>query len=222
MSIKIFYKYIILKILIYSFRRTNAFKLYHDCLPDEEISYLDFISLYPSVQKYGIYPIGHPEIKTSNFKTIDNYFGIVMVKILPPTKLLIPVLPVKCNGKLMFPLCRTCAEELNDHTLCSHNENQRCLTGTWVSEEVKKAVEMGYKVITIYEVYHWNKSLQYDKSCGDDIKDHLFVGYVNQAVKEKTEASGFPDNCVTAQDEDQYIEDFYQSEGKFFLFLFSK
>jgi len=186
-------------------------------LPDEEISYLDFISLYPSVQKYGIYPIGHPEIKTSNFETINNYFGIVMVKILPPTKLLIPVLPVKCNGKLMFPLCRTCAEELNDHTLCSHNENQRCLTGTWVSEEVKKAVEMGYKVIQIYEVYHWSKSLQYDKSCGDDIKEHLFVGYVNQAVKEKTEASGFPDNCVTAQDEDQYIEDFYQSEGKFFF-----
>ena len=38
-----------------------------------------------------------------------NYFGLIKAKILPPCGLLPPVLPIKINNKLMFPLCRTCA-----------------------------------------------------------------------------------------------------------------
>ena len=47
--------------------RTNAFRLYYKCLPNEKIFYYDFTSLYPAVQKYGIYPMGHPTIITENF-----------------------------------------------------------------------------------------------------------------------------------------------------------
>ncbi|GFS50732.1 uncharacterized protein TNCV_111211 [Trichonephila clavipes] len=76
--------------------------------------------------------------------TSINYFGLAKCKVFPPKKLFHPVLPFQCNGKLMFPLCRTCAETLNQKT-CSHTEEERSITGTWVTEEVKKAREKGYK-----------------------------------------------------------------------------
>ena len=42
--------------------RTNAIKLYHQTEADEKVVYYDFTSLYPYVNKNGLYPIGHPEI----------------------------------------------------------------------------------------------------------------------------------------------------------------
>jgi hypothetical protein len=54
--------------------RTNAFVLHYE----GDVDYIDFTSLYPYVQKYGTFPIGHPEIITENFDAcIDNYFGLV-------------------------------------------------------------------------------------------------------------------------------------------------
>ncbi|GFT90205.1 hypothetical protein TNCV_701301 [Trichonephila clavipes] len=48
----------------------------------------------------------------------------------------------------MFPLCRTCTETLNQKT-CSHTEEERSITGTWLTEEVKKAREKGYKIVKV-------------------------------------------------------------------------
>ena len=46
--------------------------------------YIDFTSLYPSVQKFEKYPIGHPIKITDNFNTdISQYFGVIKCKILP-------------------------------------------------------------------------------------------------------------------------------------------
>ena len=39
----------------------NACKLYHKCGPDEKILYFDICSLYPYIDKYGKYLIGHPK-----------------------------------------------------------------------------------------------------------------------------------------------------------------
>lgn len=119
--------------------RTNAVKLYHE----GPAHYVDFTSLYPYVNKYSTYPVGHPEVITENFGNIHDYFGIIKCKVLPPRGLYHPVLPMKCNGKLMFPLCRMCAETLQQES-CSHADDERMLLGTWVTEEVKKAVEKGY------------------------------------------------------------------------------
>ncbi|CAL1264770.1 unnamed protein product, partial [Larinioides sclopetarius] len=49
-------------------------------------------------------------------------------KILPPRGLYLPVLPFRCNGKLMFPLCRTCAETLNQSS-CHHSDEERNIIG---------------------------------------------------------------------------------------------
>jgi hypothetical protein len=41
-------------------------------------------------------------------------------------------------------------------TECTHTEGkQRALTGTWVMDEVRLAVQKGYKVLQVYEVYEY-------------------------------------------------------------------
>lgn len=42
--------------------------------------------------------------------------------------------------------------ETKQQQLCEHKDDERALTGTWVTEEVKKALEKDYKIIKIYEV----------------------------------------------------------------------
>ncbi len=84
--------------------RTNALKLYHQTAEDKRVSYLDFTSLYPFVQSRKTYPIGHPEIiKISNR---SSRFGVIKCTVLPPRKLLNPLIPFKPpQGKLLFALC---------------------------------------------------------------------------------------------------------------------
>ncbi|XP_033111239.1 uncharacterized protein LOC117112281 [Anneissia japonica] len=120
--------------------RTNAARLFYEVNSNEEIHYIDFTSLYPYCNKYGTYPVGHPEILASkNMSTdINDYFGLVKCTVDPPKNLLHPVLPYRNSGKLMFPLCRTCVEMQCQNT-CTHSVDERALTGTWVTTEVQKA-----------------------------------------------------------------------------------
>ena len=42
---------------------------------------------------------------------ITRVKGLIMCEVLPPQNIYHGVLPMKSNGKLLFPLCRTCCEE---------------------------------------------------------------------------------------------------------------
>ena len=128
--------------------RIEAFTLFQK---DQDISYVDVTSLYSYINKTGKIPIGHLEIVTEGFTDIQQYEGLIKCKIFPPRGLYIPVLPVKMNNKLLFTLCRTCSEN-HQQTSCQHNDEERSLTGTWVTDELKKALEKGYAVQRIYEV----------------------------------------------------------------------
>ncbi|MCY7363680.1 MAG: DNA polymerase, partial [Ignavibacteria bacterium] len=91
--------------------RTNASVLKYDCKENEKIYHLDVISLYPTVNKKDLYPLYHPEIILNDFIDIKNYFGFVKCTVLAPYKDHFPVLPMKFDGKLIFPLCTQCAVE---------------------------------------------------------------------------------------------------------------
>ena len=58
--------------------RTNASQLYFRAKGTEQIKYVDFTSLYPWVNKTYQYPVGHPEVITSDFQDLDQYFGIAI------------------------------------------------------------------------------------------------------------------------------------------------
>lgn len=94
-------------------RRTNASCLLYECGEGERIKYVDFTSLYPSINKYGSYPLGHPRVITSNFKDVSDYYGLIRCKVLPPRNPFHPVLPVKVNGSSCFPCARSVQKPTN-------------------------------------------------------------------------------------------------------------
>jgi hypothetical protein len=196
--------------------RTNCTSFYYQTKEGEKILYMDITSLYPFINKTSTYPIKHPVLIHENFNQNENgeyditeYFGVIKCKILPPRGLYHPVLPQKIRGKLMFVLCRTCSET-TQQTPCTHSETQRELLGTWVTEEVKKAVEKGYKIRKVYEVWHYPEKLTYNKETG---QEGLMSGYVNKFLKIKQEASGWPEWVKNEQDQEKYIQDYYEREG---------
>ena len=88
-------------------RRTNWNGQMLPCSGIRRRDYQDFTSLYPTINKYGTYPTGHPQILVNpESQNIDDYFGLAKVSILAAEKVFHPVLPVKMNGKLMFPFVR--------------------------------------------------------------------------------------------------------------------
>ena len=93
----------------------------------------------------------------------------------------------------MFTLCKTCATEQSKEP-CQHSGPARWLEGTWCTPELHEAVNQGYQVKEINEVWHW--------------KEHrlpLFAGYINTFLKAKMEASGWPDHCETMDDKIRYL-----------------
>ena len=129
--------------------RTNSTKLYQeiDETSNEEIKYIDVCSLYPTICKYGQFPLGHPIIYSQENIDKDNirkYCGLIKCKVLPPTNLYHPVLPQKCSQKLMFSLCRSCAEKTDPHMRCTHlREEDRSFTETWIPIELFAALDRG-------------------------------------------------------------------------------
>ena len=172
----------------------------------KKISYNDFTSLYPDVNKNSLYPKGHPIIDVGpNFLPLVLYFGIAKVKVLPPKQLYIPVLPVKMHGKLIFPLCNRCAT-LQRQSACECTDDQRMIIGTWTTMELLKAEEKGYKIEKFYEVYEWPKTFKKQT-------DTLFADYVNTFLKFKQEASGWPAGVVTDEQKADYVKRYHEHEN---------
>ena len=58
----------------------------------------------------------------------------------------------------MFPLCSDCADNLNQGN-CTHTDEERCIVGTRVVDEVRIAIEMGYVLMNVFEF------LEYEITC---------------------------------------------------------
>ena len=191
--------------------RTGAVALYAVAGEGEQIRYLDVTSLYPWVNKNCPYPIGHAQIITQPVdQSLGSYFGIATVDILPLAGLFHPVLPVRSGNKLTFPLCRTCVQEeqakpmLSRHHYCPHSDADRTLRGTWCTPELVKAVEKGYTLVKIHEVWHFPPEQR---------RTGLFADYVNTWLKLKQESAGWPSCCQTLEQKREYILRYQEREG---------
>ena len=160
---------------------------------------MDFVSLYPTVNFFKTYPVGHPT-KIYNPKQYNpKWFGFVQAKIEPPRGLYHPVLParIKCgpSEKLLFSLCRTCSS-IQQQTKCDHSSDERAFTGTWCTNEIALALNKGYRIIEIYEVWHFPQTT-----------DELFKGYVRDFMKLKMEYSAPPPPDEDLADFKQRVKD---------------
>lgn len=126
--------------------RTEVFSAY--CNPSKlgmVAEYDDVCSLYPYVCSHKEMPIGYPEMYYGEVRPIDiarlyanhedPYFGFAKVRILPNDQDLIGVLPERIDGKLKYTL---------------HEK-----IGVWHTEFIHLALDRGYKILEVYEVWHW-------------------------------------------------------------------
>ena len=209
--------------------RTNALVLHKKFSEGEKSKYVDFTSLYPDILKYKRFPVGHPERITSNFQQclftpcdgdcfysscegkhwILPYFGVMQLTVLPPTDLIHPLLPLKCNGKLKFALCYKCACNENED-MCTCLDNDRMFTHTYCTPELEVAINMSYTIIQIYEVLHWKESEMYNPVTK---QGGLFTQYINTFLKLKQESSGYPQNVKSEEEKQAYIDQYFDHEG---------
>jgi hypothetical protein len=92
--------------------------------------------------------------------------------------------------------CQKCKDSRNQK--CNHTAKERAIVGTWATIEVDKALEKRYKLIEIYEIEHFEKSVK-----------GLFEPYVDTFMKYKLEASGCKCNskfCSPACKNDENCE----------------
>jgi hypothetical protein len=108
----------------------------------------------------------------------------------------------------MFPLCFVCADTLNQDD-CNHSDKERCIVGTWVVDEVRKAVEMGYKLVEVLAFCEYS-----DTWCDKGSNSGgLFAEYVNMFLKLKQESSGYPSWVQSEEDKDRCIKEYRRAEG---------
>jgi hypothetical protein len=192
--------------------RTNNTKLYKKAENGEKIFYKDVTSLYPYINKTKSYPLYSPKkiYHGSNISEVDvlTMNGVIKLEILPPDDLDLPVLPQKMHDKLLFYLCHECAK-IKNQTYCDHADEQRSFIGTFIIDEVREALKMGYKIIKIFEFW------QYDiiQRSEDGSEPGLFDEYVNTFLRVKQQASGYPNWVQTQADKDEYIRSYKEKEG---------
>jgi len=197
--------------------RVNAFALHAESKGDNVISVMDIISLYPSVNFFASYPVSiptiiQPELSSVFWKSESDiiYTGIYKVRIIPPRRCYLPVIPVRMKGsdpRLLFPLCIKCANKYDkvsnvvpDEQVCKHTDTQRSFTTTISSIELKQALEEGYYVTNVYRIWHFEHT-----------DNTMFKEYVRKFLKIKVQSSGFPANVSTEDEKVQWAQ-MYQRE----------
>ena len=73
---------------------------------------------------------------------------------------------------------------------CHHSDVDRMLRGTWCTPELVKAVENGYTLVKIHEVWHFPEHQR---------RTSLFADYVNTWLRLKQESTGWPSWCQTVE-----------------------
>jgi len=188
-------------------------RLHYKACENENIEYVDVMSLYPYICNYFKFPVGHPFIQVGeeckDEEACLRMDGLIKYSIVPPQRLHNPVPPFKCNKNLIFYMCRSCAlTSASGKCKPTEDEKEPALTVTCVLDEVRLAVEKGYKILEIYEVYEY-KVTQFNPESDEG---GLFADYIITFLKLKAQASGYPGRVRSPEDEELYDETFRESE----------
>jgi len=81
-------------------------------------------------------------------------------------------------------------------TLPTHADEEQAMTGVWVVDEVRKAVEKGYRVLEKHEVWEY-EVVMYDPEKKEDV--FLLSPNISTFMKVKTECNGWPAGCDTEE-----------------------
>lgn len=180
--------------------RCEVFKPFYKPRENEQIHYYDVTSLYPSVYAHHVLPLGKPiHLIGDNIEKIrlhpthpNRYYGFVKCYVIPNKKDLLGLLPKRDEetGRLFFPV--------------------NPMIGCWYTTEIYLAMQNGYEVTEIYEIYHWDERNRSDQ--------HI-KPYVDYFFRMKQEAEGWKKlgaSCdePTEEEKDQIVERLYQQNGQ--------
>lgn len=176
--------------------RVDGNRMFWKAKPGQRAFHVDFNSQYGYINAECIYPNGHPSyhICQEEGKNIENNhkliqqdgLGILFVDVTCPQTLRHPILHVLEGNKgiegeegvkLLFDL--------------SDKKYQ-----IYTSLELRKAIQLGYKVTRIYKYVWWTNTI-----------NGIFRDYINYFFRLKTEAEGMKDR------NDEWLEQFYQHRG---------
>ncbi|CAH3015584.1 unnamed protein product [Porites evermanni] len=87
---------------------------------------------------------------------------------------------------------------------CHHSYAARMLSGTWCTPELVKAVEKGYTLLKIHEVWHFPKAQR---------RTGLFTDEVNTWLKLKQESAGWPSWCQTVEQKREHVLRYQEREA---------
>ena len=83
-------------------------------------------------------------------------------------------------------------------------------THTYCTPELEVAINMGYTIIQIHEVLHWQETEMYNPVTKEG---DLFTQYINTFLKLKQESSGYPQNVKSEEEKQAYIDQYLEHEG---------
>ena len=101
------------------------------------------------------------------------------------------------NANLPFKMTLLCITlQADPYMRCTHLRNEdRSFTGTLVTIKLFAALDRGYKLLDVYEVWHFSETAQYDKASGEG---GIFAVYIDTFLRIKQESSGYPDLNLNA------------------------
>lgn len=182
--------------------RTDLQYMYWKAKPGQRGYYVDFTSLYPFVNRFGRYPVGHPvytmhtdlntPAKCKAFLDNTPGLGVLWADIKCPQNLRFPVLPMLRDGKLMFDLMDRVYDPKGNY------DNAAPVT----SLELQEALKQGYTVTKIHETCWWSQE-----------RHGIFSEYVNMFFKLKTEADGWPSKNMSPLEKRAYTDKFISAMG---------
>ena len=73
-----------------------------------------------------------------------------------------------------------------------------------------RAVELGYEILEITEVWHFPNSTKY---CPETGEKGIFSEYIDAFLKIKQECSDWPKHVTTDEDKAKYVQDYFEVEG---------
>lgn len=182
--------------------RTEVFSPYANVehYPDDDLKYHDVCSLYPYVCAFKDLPTGEPRhicgthIERERLVDINHrnpYFGYVRCQVTPNRQDVLGLLPFRdpITKRLDFPLGP--------------------MTGSWGTEELRLAIQNGYIIGDIYEVYHWGPN---------ERSDTTLRGYVAFFLRMKQEAEGWrklgaSSEEPTDEEQDEIVAKVYTENG---------
>jgi hypothetical protein len=154
-----------------SFTECFALKWLQTENPNETFYCIDFNGMYSHIALESKFAVGRYEVLIGNdlnqIVLKNNQFfykqsnismvGVMMVSILPPKSLFFPFLPYRLDDETtVFTLCLKCAEQ--KCKICNHSDSERSLTSVYFISELEFALQLGYKILQIYECHYFEKS----------------------------------------------------------------